>query len=80
MITAETVLLSDQEAAVNFTMQRMLASIQLIKALGGDWDASQIPSPKELGARFARIRWALTPHIIEIRNQAGDLLHRLERS
>jgi len=51
VITAQTVLLNDQETAVNFRMQRMLAGVQLIKALGGGWDASQIPSSKELGSR-----------------------------
>ena len=51
VISAQAVLLNDQETAVNFRMQRMLASVQLIKALGGGWDASQIPSPKELGAK-----------------------------
>jgi NodT family efflux transporter outer membrane factor (OMF) lipoprotein len=51
VITAQTVLLNDQETAVNFRMQRMLAGVQLIKALGGGWDASQIPSSKELSSR-----------------------------
>ena len=41
--------LTDQEAEVTFRMQQMVASVQLIKALGGGWDASQIPSPKDLG-------------------------------
>ena len=35
VITAQTALLSNQQAAVNFKMQRMVASIQLIKSLGG---------------------------------------------
>jgi NodT family efflux transporter outer membrane factor (OMF) lipoprotein len=48
VITAQTILLNDQQAAVTFRTQQMLASVQLIKALGGDWDASEIPSPKEL--------------------------------
>ena len=52
VITAQTALLSDQQTAVTFRMQRMVASVQLIKALGGEWDASRIPSPKELGARI----------------------------
>ncbi len=52
VITAQTALLADQQAAVNFRMQRMVASVQLIKALGGTWDVSQIPSPKELGVRI----------------------------
>jgi len=50
VITAQTALLNHQQAAVNFHMQQIVASVQLIKALGGGWDASQIPSPKELGA------------------------------
>jgi NodT family efflux transporter outer membrane factor (OMF) lipoprotein len=48
VITAQTALLNDQQAAVSFRMQDMVASVQLIEALGGGWDASQIPSSKEL--------------------------------
>jgi len=51
VIAAQTVLLSDQQTAVNFRMQRMVASVQLIKALGGAWDAAQIPSEKEMAAK-----------------------------
>jgi NodT family efflux transporter outer membrane factor (OMF) lipoprotein len=47
VIVAQTTLLNDQQAAVNFRMQQMVASVQLIKALGGGWDAGQIPSLKE---------------------------------
>jgi outer membrane protein TolC len=36
--TAQTTLLNDQQTAVNFRMQEMVASVQLIKALGGGWD------------------------------------------
>ena len=53
VITAQTALLNDQQAAVNFRMQEMVASVQLIKALGGGWDASQIPTPKELGTKIS---------------------------
>jgi NodT family efflux transporter outer membrane factor (OMF) lipoprotein len=50
VITAQTVLLNDQQTAVNYRMQEMVASVQLIKALGGGWNAAQIPSPKEIRA------------------------------
>jgi len=50
VIAAQTALLNDQQAAVNFRMQRMVAAVQLIKALGGGWDSSQIPSEKEIRA------------------------------
>jgi NodT family efflux transporter outer membrane factor (OMF) lipoprotein len=48
VIVAQTILLNDRQAAVNFRMQEMVASVQLIKALGGGWDATQIPSPKDI--------------------------------
>jgi outer membrane protein TolC len=51
VITAQTALLNDQQAAVNSRMQQMVAGVQLIEALGGGWDASQIPSGKALAAR-----------------------------
>ncbi|MGA7382017.1 MAG: efflux transporter outer membrane subunit [Terriglobales bacterium] len=48
VITAQTALLSNQEAAVNLRILQMTASGGLIQALGGGWDASQLPSPAQL--------------------------------
>ncbi|HEV2352255.1 MAG TPA: efflux transporter outer membrane subunit [Terriglobia bacterium] len=48
VITAQTALLNYQQAAVNFRLQQTVASVQLIKALGGGWDSSQMPSPQSL--------------------------------
>ena len=48
VITAQTTLLNNQRTAVNLQMQQMTASVELIKALGGDWNESQLPSPKQL--------------------------------
>ena len=48
VITAQTSLLSNQETAVTLRIQQMTASAGLIEALGGGWDASQIPSPAQL--------------------------------
>ncbi len=47
VINAQTALLNAQQTAVNFRMQEMVASVQLIKALGGGWEATQIPSGHE---------------------------------
>jgi outer membrane protein TolC len=41
--TAQTTLLSNQRTAMNLRMQQMTASVQLIKALGGGWNASKLP-------------------------------------
>ena len=37
VIAAQTALLTSQQAQVTFREQQMVASVQLIKALGGDW-------------------------------------------
>jgi NodT family efflux transporter outer membrane factor (OMF) lipoprotein len=48
VITAQSSLLSNQGTAVNLRIQQMTASVGLIEALGGGWDASQLPSPVQL--------------------------------
>jgi NodT family efflux transporter outer membrane factor (OMF) lipoprotein len=48
VIVAQTTLLNDQQAALNFRAQEMVASVQLIKALGSGWDVRQMPSPKDV--------------------------------
>ena len=48
VITAQTTLLSNQQTAVNLRIQQMTASGGLIEALGGGWNASQLPSPAQL--------------------------------
>jgi NodT family efflux transporter outer membrane factor (OMF) lipoprotein len=48
VLTAQTALLSNQETAVNLRIQQMSASGGLIEALGGGWNASQLPSPVQL--------------------------------
>ncbi len=48
VITAETVALSNESTAVDILTRRMTASVALIQALGGGWDATQLPAAKEL--------------------------------
>jgi NodT family efflux transporter outer membrane factor (OMF) lipoprotein len=45
VITAQTSLLQNQRSAVDILTRRMAASVSLIQALGGGWDASQLPRP-----------------------------------
>ena len=42
VISAQTLLLSAQQTESAFRVQQMIASVQLIEALGGGWDISQI--------------------------------------
>jgi NodT family efflux transporter outer membrane factor (OMF) lipoprotein len=48
VITAQTSLLSNQQTAVTLRVQQMTASSGLVEALGGGWEASQLPSPAQL--------------------------------
>lgn len=48
VITAQTTLLTNQQTAVNLRRDQMTASVQLIEALGGGWDAAQLPSMKDV--------------------------------
>jgi NodT family efflux transporter outer membrane factor (OMF) lipoprotein len=43
VVTAQTVALENERAAVDIARRRMDASVSLIKALGGCWDVSQLP-------------------------------------
>jgi len=44
VITTQTIALSDQQTAITILQRRMNAAVDLIKALGGGWDASTLPS------------------------------------
>jgi len=44
VITAQSTALADEQVAVNILTHRMIASVQLIKALGGGRDSSRLPS------------------------------------
>lgn len=48
VITAQTIELGDRVTAVNLLTRRMAVSVALIQALGGGWDASQLPSTQDL--------------------------------
>ena len=48
VITAQTTLLTSQQTALNLRIQQMTASVQLVEALGGGWDNSQLPSTSNL--------------------------------
>jgi NodT family efflux transporter outer membrane factor (OMF) lipoprotein len=51
VITAETTLLSDQQTEVTLRVNELTATVQLIQALGGGWDNTQLPSPDEVTSK-----------------------------
>ena len=48
VLTAQTALLSNEQTAVNLRIQQMTASVQLVEALGGGWNSSQLPTQKDV--------------------------------
>ena len=48
VIVAQTTALNDAVQAVNIRQSRLTASVAMIEALGGGWDASQLPSQDKI--------------------------------
>jgi outer membrane protein TolC len=48
VITAQTLLLSDQETLVTLRVSEIVAAVELVQALGGGWDTSRLPSASEV--------------------------------
>jgi NodT family efflux transporter outer membrane factor (OMF) lipoprotein len=48
VIVAQATYLSNRQTLVNLRAQQMAASVQLVEAIGGGWDASEMPSYKQL--------------------------------
>lgn len=51
VLTAQNTLLSDQQALANLETQRMTSVVQLITALGGGWDHSELPTPAQVSEK-----------------------------
>jgi len=43
VLTAEQTLLQDQVTSINIVSRQFAASVSLVRALGGGWDATQLP-------------------------------------
>jgi NodT family efflux transporter outer membrane factor (OMF) lipoprotein len=44
VITTQEIALNDEQASVTILQRRLVAAVDLVKALGGGWDASALPS------------------------------------
>ncbi len=54
VVTAQTTLLNNQQTLASLHVLEMTASVQLIEALGGGWDRSQLPTPQEVSKKLDR--------------------------
>ncbi len=51
VITTQTIALADEKSAVDLLTRRMTATVQLIQALGGGWNVSQLPTTQDVSTR-----------------------------
>jgi outer membrane protein TolC len=54
VVTAQTTLLTDRQAVATLRVQEMTSSVQLIEALGGGWDRSQLPTPAQVSEKLTK--------------------------
>lgn len=59
VVTAQTTLLSNQQTLANLQVLEMTASVQLIEALGGGWDQSQLPTPSQVSKKLDKAETAI---------------------
>ena len=51
VVIAQTTLLTDQQTFAPLHVQQMTSAVELIEALGGGWDKSQLPSPAQVSQK-----------------------------
>jgi outer membrane protein TolC len=61
VVTEQNTLLAAQQGLAQIEIQRVTASVQLIEALGGGWDRSELPTPQQVTAKPAKADTATQP-------------------
>ena len=54
VLIAQTTLLTDQQQLASLQTLEMTSSVQLIEALGGGWDRSQLPTPAQMNKKVTK--------------------------
>ena len=61
VIVAQASLLTNQQTDVSLRVQQITASVQLMEALGGGWDASGLPTPQQIISRDSSVMSPSSP-------------------
>jgi NodT family efflux transporter outer membrane factor (OMF) lipoprotein len=59
VVTAETTVLGNQESLNAMQVSEMMSAVELVQALGGGWDLSQLPSPSQVSAKVSSADYKL---------------------
>ena len=50
VVTLQNTLLTNQQQLASLQIEQMTGAVQLVQALGGGWDVSQLPTPRQVTA------------------------------
>ena len=59
VVVAQTTLLTNQETLNALQVEEMTSAVELVQALGGGWDRSQLPTPQQVGAKTTKADYTL---------------------
>jgi NodT family efflux transporter outer membrane factor (OMF) lipoprotein len=59
VVTAQTTLLANQQSLVTLQVKQMTSSVQLIEALGGGWERSQLPTEVQVTQKPSKSETAI---------------------
>jgi len=59
VVVAQTTLLTNQESLNSLQVEEMTSAVQLVQALGGGWDRSQLPTPEQAAAKTTKVDYTL---------------------
>lgn len=59
VLTAQNTLLASEVQLNTLQVEQMMAAVQLVESLGGGWDLSQLPTPKQAGAKGTKADYAI---------------------
>ncbi len=54
VVVSQDTLLTNQQTLAQIQIQQMTAAVQLVQALGGGWDASQLPTPSQVTHKLTK--------------------------
>jgi NodT family efflux transporter outer membrane factor (OMF) lipoprotein len=54
VMVAQTTLLGDQQSLVSLQIQQMTAAVSLVEALGGGWDSTALPTPRQVSVNLTK--------------------------
>jgi outer membrane protein TolC len=60
VITAQTTLLSDEQTLVTLRVSELVGAVQLVQALGGGWDLTELPKDSDVTSKKAIERVSAT--------------------